>query len=154
MYDFIKDAINTISAQITLKNISIELKGCDETQYAMFDLNMIETVIRNLLTNAIKFSNKNSVVQIVVENYDNTHVKISIIDNGIGMNTAKINKLFKIDEKISTKGTENESGTGLGLVLCKEFIEKHGCQIWVESEVGKGSKFSFTLPKIIQIMDM
>jgi signal transduction histidine kinase len=77
---------------------------------------------------------------------DNKQVEISVSDNGIGMTKETVAKLFKIDANLSTCGTENEKGTGLGLFLCKEFIEKHGGKIWVESELGKGSIFKFILP--------
>jgi len=72
--------------------------------------------------------------------------KVSVSDNGVGISKADIEKLFKIDQSYSTSGTKNEKGTGLGLILCKEFVKKHGGKIWVESEVGKGSDFKFTLP--------
>ena len=68
------------------------------------------------------------------------------MDTGIGIKAEDLEKLFKIEETISTRGTDNEKGTGLGLILCKDFIEKHNGKIWVESEVGKGSTFSFTIP--------
>jgi signal transduction histidine kinase len=73
------------------------------------------------------------------------HIEVSIADDGVGIPETKINRLFNIDTNITTKGTDNESGTGLGLILCKEFIEKHGEKIWVKSEFGKGSRFKFTL---------
>jgi signal transduction histidine kinase len=72
---------------------------------------------------------------------------VSVVDNGVGIKLDMVNKLFRIDESTSTSGTNNEHGTGLGLILCKEFVEKHGGKIWIESEYGKGSKFSFTIPK-------
>ena len=108
---------------------------------------MINTVIRNLISNAIKFSHNDSTIEINVSDYTNNQVKISIKDSGVGMSAEIIDKLFRIDEKITTKGTNKESGTGLGLILCKEFIDKHDCKIWAESEIGKGSTFSFTLLK-------
>ena len=73
---------------------------------------------------------------------------VSVTDNGVGISKERIDKLFKIDQSYSTTGTQNEKGTGLGLILCKEFVEKHGGRIWVESKEGKGSMFSLTLPFI------
>jgi signal transduction histidine kinase len=77
------------------------------------------------------------------------NVEISVSDNGIGMTKETMAKLFKLDANLTTRGTENEKGTGLGLFLCKEFIEKHGGKIWVESVSGKGSTFKFTLPSTV-----
>ena len=108
---------------------------------------MFDTIIRNLLSNAIKFSQNNSEVLIKsVNNKTDGNIQISVIDNGIGISNENMNKLFKIDSYISTLGVNDEKGTGLGLILCKEFVEKHNGKIWVESEIGKGSAFHFTLP--------
>jgi len=109
------------------------------------DQSMINTVLRNLISNAIKFTNPGGVILVTVTEEKN-NLMVSIKDNGIGIPNDSIYKLFRIDENYSTRGTANETGTGLGLILCKEFIEKHGGEIWVESEVGKGSTFYFTLP--------
>jgi len=106
---------------------------------------MILTVLRNLISNAIKFTNESGKVTIGYKLMDNT-VELYVKDTGIGMNKQQIEKLFKIEENVSTPGTNKEKGTGLGLILCKEFVEKHKGRIWVESEEGKGSTFSFTLP--------
>ena len=111
------------------------------------DKAMISTVFRNLISNAIKFSNPEGKITISAEKMTN-EFRISVSDNGIGIEKNTIEKLFRIDQNNSTKGTQNELGTGLGLILCKEFIEQHGGKIWVESEVGKGSKFSFTIPVV------
>ncbi|NJO87730.1 MAG: hypothetical protein HC831_01300 [Chloroflexia bacterium] len=110
------------------------------------DVNMLGTVFRNLLFNAIKFTRRGGRIEISCAVYNEKYVKISIADNGIGIPANKLSKLFRIDEATSTKGTENEKGTGLGLVLCKEFVERNGGKIWVESEAGKGSTFHFTIP--------
>lgn len=109
------------------------------------DKNMINTVIRNLLVNAIKFTERNGCVIIETKKYDRS-VEISVKDTGVGMDEKTRDKLFKINEKVSNKGTENETGTGLGLLLCNEFVEKHNGRIWAESELGKGSTFKFILP--------
>jgi len=107
---------------------------------------MLETILRNLLSNAIKFTNKNGKVEISVSEKE-TNVEISVEDNGIGIPEEQIPKLFKIDSHFKSHGTDNETGSGLGLILCKEFIEKHGGKIWAESVKGKGSCFRFTLPR-------
>jgi signal transduction histidine kinase len=107
---------------------------------------MFDTIIRNLISNAIKFTISGGKV-IVTANYNGDHyIVVKISDSGIGMAPELRNKLFQIDEKTSRPGTEGEPSTGLGLLLCKEFIEKHGGKIWVESSVGQGSTFSFSLP--------
>lgn len=109
------------------------------------DRNMIETVIRNLVTNSIKYTNENGTVLIdVIQKHDS--VEICISDTGIGMSQETIKSLFNIGETASKPGTNGEHGTGLGLILCKEFIEQHGGNMVVESELGKGSDFAFTLP--------
>lgn len=114
------------------------------------DKQMLSIIIRNLISNAIKFTPKegeiNIIARLISDKNNNETVEITISDNGIGIPCKVLTKLFDIGCDISTKGTDNETGTGLGLVLCKEFVEKHGGKIWVKSEVGKGSDFKFTLP--------
>jgi len=109
------------------------------------DKNMISAVLRNLITNAVKYTNSGGKVAISAETHPHELV-ISVADNGVGIDEESIQKLFRIDESYSTNGTQNERGTGLGLILCKEFVEKHGGRIWAESEAGKGSVFRFSLP--------
>lgn len=109
------------------------------------DPNMLSTILRNLITNAIKFTHKGGNITIT-SILQNAEITILVSDTGIGMNENTRSKLFKINEKISILGTEKEKGTGLGLILCKEFVEKHGGEIWVESELGKGSNFKFSIP--------
>jgi PAS domain S-box-containing protein len=110
------------------------------------DKAMISTILRNLISNAIKFTKAGGEIIISSENKPNELV-VTVSDNGVGIDEGSISKLFRIDQNHSTLGTEKEKGTGLGLLLCKEFVEKHGGRIWVESSQGKGSKFSFTIPK-------
>ncbi len=110
------------------------------------DENMLRSCLRNLITNAIKFTPKNGMI-VVIARKEASQIVIGVEDNGIGMLPEAIEKLFRIETSGSTRGTENEYGTGLGLILCKEFVEKLGGRIWVESEVGKGSRFYFTLPE-------
>ena len=109
------------------------------------DKNMLNTILRNLISNAIKFTNTKGKI-IINSIVKNNFVEISIEDNGIGMTNVDRNNLFNIDVKTSNIGTANEHGSGFGLVLCKDFIEKHGGIIKVESELNKGSKFTFTIP--------
>jgi PAS domain S-box-containing protein len=127
-----------------LKSISVNFIQSDEMKiYA--DQDMLMTILRNLISNSIKFTHSEGRIDIfIVRNRE--FIEITISDNGVGMNEDKRNRLFKLGTNTRTNGTENERGSGLGLVLCKEFIEKHGGKIWVESEKGKGSDFKFTLP--------
>jgi PAS domain S-box-containing protein len=127
------------------KNIKL-IKNIDENLIFTADENMLSTVLRNLVSNAIKFTPKGGEVKVEAR-VEGDDVKISVCDTGIGIKPETIEKLFKIETSFTTRGTENEKGTGLGLLLCKEFIEKHGGRIWVESEQGQGSIFSFVIPK-------
>ena len=114
------------------------------------DKDMLLTVLRNLISNAIKFTPKGGQITVKANKHgsgtDNDYTEISVQDSGVGIAEKMHSKIFSIVENTTTKGTENEVGTGLGLIICKEFIEKHGGKIWVESEVGKGSTFIFTIP--------
>lgn len=110
------------------------------------DEKMIEAIFRNLISNAIKYSNAESVVTLEARRADKKHAEIEIIDNGIGINNEMLDDLFKIDNIKSQPGTNNEKGTGLGLILCKEFINQNGGEISVKSKVNEGSSFKFTMP--------
>ena len=112
---------------------------------------LFRSVLRNLISNAIKFTHPGGEIVISAKKKQ-TEWMMSIADNGVGIKEEAIDKLFRIDQSYSTMGTQNEKGTGLGLLLCKEFVEKNGGKIWVESEHGgpqgsSGSKFHFTVPK-------
>lgn len=128
-----------------LKQIKISTNFV-EPRVVSADQTTIATVIENLINNAIKFSNPGGEIQIYVED-SNAQVHLSIKDSGIGMDDNLMAMLFKIDQEVSRRGTNNEKGTGLGLVLCKEFIEINGGKIWVESSIEKGSTFSISIPK-------
>ena len=112
------------------------------------DKAMVNTILRNLISNAIKFTNAGGEIVISSKQMPEELV-VSVMDNGVGMKKESLAKIFRIDENHSTLGTQNEKGTGLGLILCKEFVDKHGGSIWVESELGKGSTFFFSIPKVI-----
>ena len=129
-----------------MKNIKIISSGLQEVTLTA-DKNMMGTVIRNLLSNAIKYSYPNSKIE-VNNRTDGENLFVSIKDNGEGISNEDCSNLFKLDSGHSTKGTNKKTGTGIGLILCKEFIEKHKGEIWVESELGKGSTFFFTIPLI------
>jgi len=116
------------------------------SQYALGDSNMINLVLRNLLTNAIKFSEAGHLIEIAAKEEENNYI-ISVKDQGVGISPEVQKLLFEKTTGYSTRGTANEKGTGLGLILCKEFVERNGGKIWLESELGKGSTFFFTLKK-------
>ncbi len=140
----IDENIDLLESTAKNKNISI-YSELDNLIYAYADTNMVRTIIRNLISNAIKYTNQGGYIKI--QSYCNhDQCEISITDNGIGISKDSIDKIFKLDESYSTIGTEHEKGTGLGLILCKEFVEKNGGKLWVKSEPDKGSTFSFTLP--------
>jgi len=107
---------------------------------------MLDTVLRNLVSNSIKFTRQGGEIKIDVDNFDDNSIVVTVSDNGVGIKDEIIEKLFKIDSHVTTKGTDKEKGTGLGLILCKEFIEKNNGKIWAESKINEGSDFKFTLP--------
>jgi signal transduction histidine kinase len=110
------------------------------------DVNMIATVLRNLASNAIKFTKDMGIVKIFVKSESEQQIEIVVEDNGVGIESNNLSKLFSIASNFSTKGTNAESGTGLGLILCKEFVEKNGGSITVSSVLGKGTSFNIVLP--------
>lgn len=129
------------------KNKGIDLTSDIPKNLKVFaDNNILQTVIRNLVSNAVKFTQKGGKISVSAKAIGDKSVEISIKDNGIGMSQSMVDNLFRLDVKINREGTEGEPSCGLGLLLCKEFVEKHGGKIWVESEAGKGSTFYFTLP--------
>jgi len=142
----INDATELLSDFAHQKLISIS-RELPKNIRVFADKAMIDTLLRNLISNAIKFTNPGGSIVVSAEQ-EQEKLIVTVSDNGVGINADAMGKLFRIEESYSTKGTQNEQGTGLGLILCKEFIEKHGGKIWAESEVGKGSKFSFTIPKV------
>jgi len=132
-----------VSGQAKLKNIEIR-KDYSSSQVTA-DRDMIMTVVRNLLSNAVKFTQKSGMVTIRTKTQGN-FLRISVNDTGVGIHAEKIESLLEIDKNHSTPGTDNETGTGLGLILCAEFIKINKGVLYIESEINKGSSFSFTLP--------
>ena len=128
------------------KNISME-NNVSERLIALADPNIINLVLRNLIFNAIKFTEIGGHIWVDATEQAN-EITVSVSDNGIGIDTEVREMLFKKTSGYSTRGTANEKGTGLGLILCKEFVEKNGGTIWLVSQVGKGTTFYFTLPKV------
>lgn len=140
-----KNNVSLLQVQAESKKLTL-ISEIPENTIAYIDANMITTVLRNLMSNAIKFTPQYGKVKVYAEEERDEYI-ITVEDNGVGIEPADLNKLFKLDTNRTTEGTNEEKGTGLGLILCKEFVDKHSGRIWAESEVGKGSKFRFTLPK-------
>jgi len=136
--------VSILSHSFAQKQLQVETHYTQNCM-AEVDVNMINTVIRNLLTNAIKFTHTGGKITIGTILESNQFVEVYVQDSGVGIPEKLLPHLFHIDSKYSTPGTNKETGTGLGLILCREFIEKHNGTIAVESEVGKGSRFSFRL---------
>ncbi len=164
LLDWAKTQTNQVNIHLNSLNISVIIeevlsqltsvalnKGVllnyDQPQDAMVyaDQNMLHTILRNLISNSIKYTNAGGAINISITS-NNDYVEVSVADNGVGMNEEIKNQLFTSNVNPSTYGTANEKGTGLGLVICKEFVVKQRGHIWVDSEVGKGSIFKFTIP--------
>jgi signal transduction histidine kinase len=140
----IEEVTELLSASAIQKSISIIKKSPEQVKvYA--DKDMIGSVLRNLISNSIKFSEPGGRIHVsVIQKFN--EIIVEVLDFGTGIEKELRNKLFSIEENVSTPGTQNEKGTGLGLILVREFITTHGGRVSVESEVGQGSKFIFTLP--------
>lgn len=136
--------ISLLTENARQKNIDLQ-NSVEPGTFVYADRNMTDTVLRNLLSNAVKFTGSGGKVR-AAAGPDEYSREISVSDTGVGISAADKDKLFQIGERVRSKGTAEEEGTGLGLVLCKEFVERNGGRIWVESEEGKGSTFIFTLP--------
>ena len=143
----IEENIALLKSNADQKDITIG-KAMPEGINTFADEQMISTILRNLISNGIKFTHKGGEIRIAVEQTEK-EIIISVADNGIGIESERIQDFFRIDKNTSTPGTNNEEGTGLGLILCKEFVGKHNGKIWVESMRGRGSVFYFTLPNQI-----
>lgn len=139
-----ENSISLLASNAEQKNIKI-INELDKDTYIYADENMMQSVFNNLLTNAIKFTNRNGGINITSDKCEDM-ICFSVKDNGVGMDAKQKTLLFEMNKSFTTPGTTNEKGSGLGMILCKDFIEKHGGKIWVESSVGNGSEFFFTVP--------
>ena len=147
LFDLVNKIIDISNQSAVKKNIFIS-NNVDAGILVFADIDMLRSVVQNLITNAIKFTQSDGII-IVSSISKDGFVEVSVQDTGIGLESEKSSELFKFCTLFTTDGTAGEKGTGLGLPLCKEFVEKHCGKIWVESELGKGSKFTFTLKKIL-----
>jgi signal transduction histidine kinase len=145
LLSLINNVIPLYNQNINEKDINLNVNVKTDISI-IADRRMTETVLRNLISNAIKFTHRRGRIVISTETHD-TYISINVRDSGVGMDESKLEKLFRTEEHCSTKGTEKESGTGLGLILCKELVEKQGGKIGVESIKDKGSNFYFTVLK-------
>lgn len=140
----IRHAVDLSRSAANLKKIELNFIETDQIE-VLADMNMLNTILRNLISNAIKYSHKQGVITISTRKH-NEKAEIRITDTGVGMSIETLNGIFAIDTTTTTAGTANEKGTGLGLVLCKELIEVQGGTISAQSEKGLGSEFCITLP--------
>ncbi|UQD55529.1 tetratricopeptide repeat protein [Flavobacterium sp. K5-23] len=147
LFSLLKDEVKLLEIQALYKKVSV-LINVENNIYVKADEDMLGTVLRNLISNAIKFTHSKGEILVTSKIADN-FVEITIKDNGVGMTMVEVEGLFRVDYNVSKEGTANENGSGLGLVLCKDFIEKQGGKIWVQSIVNVGSEFKFTLPLYI-----
>lgn len=150
--ELIDHNISGIRVYFENKKIELSLDNVEDIDLTV-DRNMINTVLRNLLNNAVKFTHVNGKIVVSAIKHKDT-VIISVKDNGVGISAANLDKLFRIDSHFSSNGTAQERGTGLGLLLCKEFVDKHGGKIWVNSIEGAGSEFKVAIPININTTNM
>jgi len=143
--EIINENVELLTGNASNKGIAIESE-LNDNSFAYVDANQIATVVRNLISNAIKFSSHDGTISVKIKSRGDFQ-EISVTDSGIGISEHDQKKLFSIETDHTTIGGSQEKGTGLGLILCKEFIERNGGKIWVESKLGKGCRFSFTVPK-------
>lgn len=146
LHQLISNNADILSERAKQKGISIFNETSDPA-FIDADEKMVNTILRNLLSNAVKYSNDGGRITVNAKSAENGMIEISVSDTGVGIPEEDLDRLFKVGENVSTKGTDGELSTGLGLILCKEFTEKHGGSIRVESQLGKGSTFYFTLPE-------
>jgi len=147
LFEVVFDNVDILTPRAEQKGITL-VNAVPEAFGIYADEKMMNSLIRNLLSNAVKFTNRGGKVTISANKCDNKTIEISVTDTGVGIPPKELKKLFRLEEKVGTKGTDNETSTGLGLLLCKEFIEKHSGKIRVTSEVGLGTTFTLSLPAI------
>ena len=144
--EVVGESMRLLTNQAGFKNIKI-LSTISNRLIVFADKDMLSLIIRNLVSNSIKFTNSGGEVKIDATDPGDGFIKVSITDSGIGMSEEMVDKLFRIDRRVSRSGTAGEPSSGLGLLLCHEFVEKHGGTISVDSKENIGTSFSFTLPK-------
>lgn len=145
--DIVNKIINTVQGVAMTKDIEIVNK-IEKDIFVFVDEGLIMQVLNNLLSNALKFTKSGGWIQILAEHSEHPRfLKVTVKDNGVGISEDNLNQLFRLDSKLTTEGTAGEKGTGLGLTLAWEIVNRHGGKIWVESQMGEGSSFHFTLPK-------
>jgi signal transduction histidine kinase/ligand-binding sensor domain-containing protein len=147
--EIINDVLQEVMSSARKKGIEIINLISDDNLKIFADQNMFSLICRNLLMNAIKYSNPGGHIFIDIKDYDQEFIRFAITDHGVGMNKSKAESLFNADNNTSTSGTGGEKGTGLGLILCKEFVTRHKGKIWLESKPYKGTTFFFTIPKSV-----
>jgi two-component system, sensor histidine kinase and response regulator len=148
--DIVRSIVDLLHATALNKHINI-VNLVDNESMAYADKNMIQTVLRNIISNALKFTPENG--EITIKNkIENDLLEITVTDTGIGLRDEDISRLFRIDDQFTTPGTNGEKGTGLGLILCKEMIERNNGKIWVESKIDVGSSFIFALPMPVSVL--
>ncbi|HNV50185.1 MAG TPA: PAS domain S-box protein [Bacteroidales bacterium] len=143
--EMIDNAVKIFELSAAVKKIAIKTKIAQSNLIVRADYEMTNTVLHNLLSNAIKFTPSKGTISISCKPAKRNQLTVSVKDTGIGMSEEFVEKLFVSDDIHSTPGTENEKGTGLGLFICKEFVERNGGRIWVKSALGKGTTFFFTI---------
>lgn len=144
LYEEVLYIINLLQQNAANKNIKLT-NTISQNIFVESDINVLTSTLQNLISNAIKFTKNGGEIKISSEMLDE-FIQVTVMDNGVGISEENLQKLFRVDSQVSTLGTEREAGTGLGLVICKELIERQGGKIWVKSKLGEGSAFSFTLP--------
>ncbi|MHB8337247.1 MAG: PAS domain S-box protein [Ignavibacteriaceae bacterium] len=145
--EIVGQSYENMAQRASQKGITLENNISDSIRVNA-DEKMLNTVVRNLLSNAVKFTTTEGKVTISAKETNDNMVEVSVTDTGIGMSENDVNKLFKLDEKVRKPGTDGEPSTGLGLLLCKEFVENHGGKIWIKSQENIGSTFYFTVPSV------
>ena len=143
-----EEIVKILSPNAITKNILVDFSPMENIT-VIADVDMLKAILRNLVSNAIKFTNSNGKIKLSAKQV-NQDILFSVSDNGVGIDKERLKKLFDFSQFKTTLGTANERGTGFGLLLCKEFVDKQGGKIWVESEIGKGSTFNFTVPTLAE----
>lgn len=147
LYEKAETVLNLLSGNAKLKEITL-LNETEKNIFVLADYNMLHSVMQNLISNAIKFTDKDGLIKISTDRVGNQFIQVTVADNGVGMTSNQIKDLFGLTVK-STRGTKQEEGTGLGLMICREMLEQQGGTISVKSEFGKGTDIIFTLPEAV-----